>query len=248
VYYRPVPEKPENIKMMEIMDKHLTDHPTEGVRSIVLFFIAKHYQVGPKRIRRLLKIMGRQTIYRRKNLTKAGMKVFIKPYLLKGLQISHPNQVWCTDITYIPMRNSFMYLTAIMDVYSRKIVGWGISNSLAASWCKEVLEDAIATHGKPEILNSDQGCQYTSAIWTQYLEEQGIQISMDGKGRALDNVWIERFWRSLKYDYVYLNPADDGFELYEGVQNNIGYYNNKIHHTTLQTPNNRYEKTMQIAA
>ena len=170
--------------MMEIMDKHLTDHPTEGVKSIVLFLIAKHYPVGPKRIRRLLKIMGRQTIYRRKNLTKAGMKVFIKPYLLKGLEITRPNQVWCTDITYIPMRNGFMYLTAIMDVYSRKIVGWGISNSLAASWCREVLEDAIATHGKPEILNSDQGCQYTSALWTQYLESQGIQISMDGKGRG----------------------------------------------------------------
>ena len=175
------------------MDRHLTDHPTEGVMSIVLFFIARGYPVGPKRIRRLLKIMGRQTIYRRKNLTKAGMKVFIKPYLLKGLEINRPNQVWCTDITYIPMRNGFMYLTAIMDVYSRKIVGWGISNSLAASWCKEVLEEAIFRNGKPEILNSDQGCQYTSAIWTQYLEQQGIQISMDGKGRALDNVWIERF-------------------------------------------------------
>ena len=140
---------------MEIMDKHLTDHPTEGVRSIVLFFIARQYPVGPKRIRRLLKIMGRQTIYRRKNLTKAGMREFIKPYLLKGLDITRPNQVWCTDITYIPMRNGFMYLTAMIDVHSRKIVGWGISNTLAASWCEEVLEDAIATHGKPEILNSD---------------------------------------------------------------------------------------------
>jgi putative transposase len=188
-----VPEKPENVKMMEIMDRHLTDHPTEGVMSIVLFFIARRYPVGPKRIRRLLKIMGRQTIYQRENLTKAGMKMFIKPYLLKGLEINRPNKVWCTDITYIPMRNGFMYLTAIMDVYIRKIVGWGISNSLAASWCKEVLEEAIFRNGKPEILNSDQGCQYTSAIRTQYLEQQGIQISMDGKVRALDNVWIESF-------------------------------------------------------
>ncbi len=141
-----------------------------------------------------------------------------------------------------------MYLTAIMDVYSRKIVSWGISNSLAASWCKEVLEEAIFRNVKLEILNSDQGCQYTSAIRTQYLEQQGIQISMDGKGRALDNVWIERFWRSLKYDYVYLNPADDAFELYEGVQKHIGYYDNKIHHMTLETPYDRYEKTLQIAA
>lgn len=116
--------------------------------------------------------------------------------------------------------------------------------------CRElqVLEEAIATHGKPEIVNSDQGSQYTSALWTQYLESQGIQISMDGKGRALDNVWIERFWRLLKYDYVYLNPADDGFERYEGVQNHIAYYHYKIHHTTCETPNQRYEKSIRIAA
>jgi putative transposase len=248
LYYKPAPEKPENIKMMEIMDKHLTDHPTEGVLSLVLFFIARNYPVGPKRIRRLLKIMGRQTIYRRKNLTKQGMKEFIKPYLLNGLNITHANQVWCTDITYIPMRHGFMYLTAIIDVYSRKIVGWGISNSLAAKWCKDVLEDAIGTYGKPEIVNSDQGTQYTSALWTQFLESEGIQISMDGKGRALDNIWIERFWKSIKYDYVYLNPADDGFELYEGVQNHIAYYNDKTHHTTRQTPNKRYHETLKKAA
>jgi putative transposase len=234
--------------MMEIMDKHLTDHPTEGVMSIVYFLIARSFPVGPKRIRRLLKIMGRQTIYRRKNLTKDGMKEFIKPYLLKRLDITHPNQVWCTDITYIPMRHGFMYLTAFIDVYSRKIVGWGISNSQSSKWCKQVLEDAIDRHGKPEIINSDQGTQYTCALWTQYLESKGIQISMDAKGRALDNIWIERFWKSIKYDYIYLNPADDGFELYEGVQNHIDYYNRKIHHTTRQRPNDRYMGLTKKAA
>lgn len=116
------------------------------------------------------------------------------------------------------MRTGFMYLTAIIDVYSRRIVGWGISNSLAATWCKQVLEDAIVQYGKPEIINSDQGCQYTSAVWMQYLEEQQILAAMDGKGRALDNVWIERFWKSLKYYYVYLNPAEDSFELLEGFK------------------------------
>jgi len=199
------------------MDRHLTDHPTEGVVSLVLFLIARSYPVGPKRIRRLLKIMGRETLYRRKNLTKLGLRKFIKPYLLNGLVITRPNQVWCTDITYIPMRRGFMYLTAIIDVYSRKIVGWSISNSLGAQWCKSMLKEAIAEHGIPEIINTDQGTQYTSALWTQYLESLGIKISMDGKGRALDNVWIERFWKSLKYDYIFLNPADDGFELYYGV-------------------------------
>jgi putative transposase len=234
--------------MMEIMDKQLTAHPTEGVMSLVLFFIARNYPVGPKRIRRLLKIMGRQTIYRRKNLTKQGLMKFIKPYLLRGLDITRPNQVWCTDITYIPMRHGFMYLTAIMDVYSRKIVGWGISNSLSAQWCKNVLEEAIARYGKPEIVNSDQGTQYSSGLWTQCLESNGIQISMDGEGRATDNIWIERFWKSIKYDYIYLNPADDGFELYEGVQNHITYYNDKTHHTTKQTPNNRYLESNKKAA
>jgi len=248
IYYHPVPEKPENLKMMEIMDKHLTDHPTEGVMSIVYFLIARNFPVGPKRIRRLLKIMGRQTIYRRKNLTKEGVKEFIKPYLLKRLDITRPNQVWCTDITYIPMRHGFMYLTAFIDVYSRKIMGWGISNSQSSKWCKQVLEDAMARHGKPEIINSDQGTQYTCALWTQYLESVGIQISMDAKGRALDNIWIERFWKSIKYDYIYLNPADDGFELYEGVQNHITYYNQKIHHTTRQRPNERYMDLTKKAA
>lgn len=248
IYYQPVKEKPENIEMMNIMDRHLTKHPTEGVVSMVYLLLSLGFLVGPKRIRRLFRIMGRQTIYRRKNLTKSSLKEFIKPYLLKGLKVTRANQVWCTDITYIPMKKGFMYMTAIIDVYSRKIVGWGISNSMSAQWCKNVLEDAIATHGKPEIVNSDQGSQYTSAMWTQYLEQQGINISMDGKGRALDNVWIERFWKSLKYDHVYLNPADDGFELYEGVQNHIDYYHQKVHHTTLQTPHDLYKESIKSAA
>ncbi len=248
IYYKAAAEKPENVEMMNIMDKHLTSHPTEGVKSMVYLLMAMGYVVGPKRIRRLFRIMGRETIYRRKNLTKMGMKEYIKPYLLKDLEITHANQVWCTDITYIPMKKGFMYITAIIDVYSRKIVGWGISNTMSAQWCKQVLEEAIAKHGKPEIVNSDQGSQYTSALWTQYLEEQGILISMDGKGRALDNVWIERFWKSLKYDYIYLHPVDDGFELAGGVQNHIDYYHQKIHHTTKETPNKRYEQSLKKAA
>jgi putative transposase len=248
VYYKPVAEKPENIEMMNIMDRHLTKHPTEGVQSMVYLLMTMGFLVGPKRIRRLFRIMGRQTIYRRKNLTRAGLKEFIKPYLLKGMRVTHANQVWCTDITYIPMKRGFMYMTAIIDVYSRKIVGYGISNTMNAEWCLNVLKDAIATHGKPDILNSDQGSQYTSARWTQWLEAAEIKVSMDGKGRALDNVWIERFWKSLKYDYVYLNPADDGFELLVGVQNHIEYYHHKIHHTTCQSPKERYEQSVQKAA
>jgi putative transposase len=146
------------------------------------------------------------------------------------------------------MKKGFMYMTAIIDVYSRKIVGWGISNTMSAQWCKKVLEEAIRTHGKPEIVNSDQGSQYTSALWIEYLEQEGVRISMDGKGRALDNVWIERFWKTLKYDYIYLHPVDDGFELAGGVQNHIDYYHQKVHHTTEQTPQNRYQESMKKAA
>ncbi len=126
------------------------------------------YPVGPKRIRRLFRLMGHQTLYRRKNLTKGALKEFIKPYLLRGLKITHANQVWCTDITYIPMAKGFMYLTAFIDVYSRKIVGWGISNTMSKQWVLDVLKDAIARHGKPEIINSDQGSQYTSFAWTTF--------------------------------------------------------------------------------
>ncbi len=248
LYYNPVPEKSENLRMMEIMDKHLIQHPTEGVESMVFYLREMGYHVGPKRIRRLFNLMGRQTIYRRKNLTKLGYKEYIRPYLLNGLEITQANQVWCTDITYIPMKKGFMYLTAIMDVYSRKILSWGISNSMSTTWCKNVLEDAIRKYGVPQIINSDQGSQYTSAMWINYLQNQNIQISMDGKGRALDNVWIERFWKSIKYDYIYLNPCDDGFELYEGVQNHIEYYNEKIHHTTKEKPRLRYFKSLENRA
>ncbi len=248
LYYNACVEKPENIKMLQILDKHLADHPTEGVKSMVDLLRALGFPVGPKRVRRLFRLMGHETIYRRKNLTKLGLRKYIKPYLLRGLKITRSNQVWCTDITYIPMRKGFMYLTAIMDVYSRKIVSWGISNSLAAQWCKNVLEEAIGTHGKPEIINSDQGTQYTCALWTECVEGNKIQISMDGKGRATDNIWIERFWRSIKYDHIYLNPADDGLELYGGVQNHIAYYNDKIHQTIRETPNSRYRKGIINAA
>jgi len=248
LYYAPVPEKPENIKMMHLMDKHLTLHPTEGVNSMVYYLRDLGYPIGPKRIRRLFKVMGRETIYRRKNLTKMGLKKYIRPYLLRGLKVTHANQVWCTDITYIPMKKGFMYMTAIIDVFSRKILSWGISNSMSTQWCINVLNDALEQYGAPEIINTDQGSQYTSAMWTQYIEKLEIKISMDGKGRATDNIWIERFWKSLKNDFVYLNPCDDGFELFGGAQNHIEYYNNKIHHTTKQKPNDRYQESLNLKA
>lgn len=248
LYYHPVAEKPENVKMMHLMDKHLLLHPTEGVVSMVDWLKEKGYPVGPKRIRRLFKLMGHHTIYRRKNLTRNAMKEFIRPYLLRGFNVTHANQVWCTDITYIPMAKGFMYMTAFIDVYSRKIVGWGISNSMSKQWCIDVLKDAIDRYGKPEIINTDQGSQYTSAAWTHTLEQEGIKISMDGKGRATDNIWIERFWKTLKYEYIFLNPCDNGLELFEGVQNHIEYYNQKKHQTIKRKPNDAYVQSIKNKA
>jgi putative transposase len=248
LYYQPIAEKPENVKMMSLMDRHLLKHPTEGVVTMVDWLKERGYPVGPKRIRRLFKLMNHQTLYKRKNLTKNALREFIKPYLLRGLDITQANQVWCTDITYIPMAKGFMYMTAFIDVYSRKIVGWGISNSMSKQWCINVLNEAIARYGKPEIINSDQGSQYTSAAWTHLLAREEIKISMDGKGRATDNVWIERFWKTLKYDYIYLNPCDNGLELFEGVQAHIEYYNQKKHQTIKTSPNIAYHESINKKA
>lgn len=248
LYYKPKGENEINLKLMEIMDRHLTEHPTEGVVSMVYLLTGLGFIVGPKRIRRLFKLMGRETLYRRKNLTKSGLREYIRPYLLRNLKIERPNQVWVTDITYIPMQKGFMYLTAVMDVYSRKILSWGISNSQDAKWCKEVLQEAIREYGRPEIVNSDQGSQYTSALWINYLEGLDVKVSMDGKGRALDNVYIERFWKSVKYDYIYLNPSEDGYDLLKGVKWYIEYYNQKVHHTTKEKPGERYFGATQKAA
>ena len=248
LYYRPIPEKPENVKMMHLMDRHLITHPTEGVLSMVDLLKDLGYPVGPKRIRRLFKLMGHETIYRKKNLTKNALREFIKPYLLRGMKITHANQVWCTDITYIPMEKGFMYMTAIIDVYSRKIMSWGISNTMSKEWCLNVLQDAIERNGKPEILNSDQGSQYTSFAWTNFLEKSEIKISMDGKGRATDNAWIERFWKSLKYNYVYLNPCEDGLELFKGIKEHIEYYHQKKHQSIKTSPEKMYEESINKKA
>ena len=244
LYYAPIPEKPENLKMMTLMDMHLTNHPTEGVLSMVDLLQEHGYPVGPKRIRRLFKLMGHQTIYRRKNLTKGALKAYIKPYLLRGLKIERANEVWCTDITYIPMAKGFMYMTVFIYGFSRKIMGWGISNSMSKQWCMDVLESAIAENGVPKIINSDQGSQYTSPTWTNYLEGKGIKISMDGKGRATDNIWIERFWKTIKYNHIHLNPYDTGLELFEGVQTYIEYYHQKKHQTIGMKPNEAYYKSL----
>jgi putative transposase len=230
LYYKPQKEKKENLEIMRIMDKHYLKHPTAGVMRMQDLLLSLGMVVNHKRVRRLLRLMGMMAIYPKRNLSKLGLIKYIRPYLLKGMKIEHPNQVWAIDITYIPMKNGFLYLTAIIDLYSRYIVGWGVSNTLDAEASLSVMKQAIKEHGKPEIINSDQGSQFTCEDWIEHMTKEGIIVSMDGKGRALDNIFIERFWRSLKYDYVYLHPANDGLELYQGLKDYINYYNYELHH------------------
>lgn len=230
LYYKPTGEKQENLDIMRKMDEHYLKHPTAGVIRMQDFLFTIGFIVNHKRVRRLMRKMGLMAIYPKRNLSKMGLAKYIRPYLLKGLKIDHPNQAWAIDITYIPMKKGFMYLTAIIDLYSRYVVAWNISNTLDAECSLEVLKTAISLYGKPEIVNSDQGSQFTSELWIGYLEGQQIKISMDGKGRALDNIFIERLWRSVKYDYVYLNPANDGTELYHGLREYFDYYNHRQAH------------------
>ena len=243
VYYQPVPEDPEDLELMRRMDEEFLKRPTKGVLGMVDFIRGLGILVGPKRVRRLLRKMGIMAIYPQKNLSKLGIAKYIHSYKLRGLEITHSNQVWCIDLTYIPMKRGFLYLTAIIDVYSRYIVGWGLFNTLDAENTLGVLKEAISTFGKPEIINSDQGSQFTCSGWIEYLEKEGIMISMDGKGRALDNIYIERFWKTLKWEYVYLNPAEDGKELQKGLKEYLYYYNNQRTHQSLNhyTPYSWYE-------
>lgn len=191
------------------------------------------YEVNRKRIQKLYRLMGLEAIYPKPDLSKPEAGKYKYPYLLRGRHIGRPNEVWAIDISYIPMARGFMYLAAIMDLHSRYIVGWSISNTLEAGWITQLARDTFERHGVPGILNSDQGSQFTSNEYIQLLKDNDIQISMDGKGRATDNIFIERLWRSIKYEYVYLNPAKDGLELYQGISEWIRFYNEDRHHQTI---------------
>ena len=244
VYYQPRGESEENLELMRMMDQENLKHPTHGVLQMQDFLDQEGFWVNHKRIRRLMRLMDIRVTYPRRNLSKLGHAKYIHPYLLKELKITHPNQVWAIDITYIPMAKGFMYLTAIIDLYSRFVVGWDVFNSLDAENSLMVLEHAQAQYGKPEIINSDQGSQFTCALWVEHLEKNGIKISMDGKGRAIDNIFIERLWRTVKQDHVYLNPASDGLELYQGLNEFFTYYNTRKTHQGIgrQIPIKKYQQ------
>lgn len=241
LYYKPIGEKPENLEIMRIMDKHILEEPTAGVLTMQSMLSDNGIKAGYERVRRLMRKANIRPIYPRRHLTVLGEKKYVHPYLLKDLEINRANQVWEIDITYIPMEKGFMYLTAIIDVYSRAIMAWGLSNTLDAQASLEVVKQAIKTKGKPEILNSDQGSQFTCLQYVDLLKKENIKISMDGKGRALDNIYIERFWRTIKYQHIYLNPADDGITLYRGIKKWMERYHNRNHQGINEKPIKKYK-------
>lgn len=235
-YYIPQEDSSQNQELMKHIDKQYMETPFYGVRRMTEFLRELGYKVNPKRIRRLYRLMDLHAIGPRPNTSRPhkGDGHIIYPYLLRGIKVIRPNQVWGMDITYVPIGNGYMYLVAIIDLFSRFIVGWSLSNTMTSIWCKECLETAIFNHGKPEILNTDQGSQFTSPLFTEFVTaDQKIRFSMDGKGRAIDNIFIERFWRNIKYEKIYIEPSDDGIELFEKIKWYMKFYNTRRQHQSL---------------
>ena len=232
-YYDPKGESEMNLDLMRLIDKQFLETPFYGVRQMTWHLRNADHLVNEKRIRRLMRLMGLMPIYQKPNTSKATKGHKIYPYLLRGLRVDRPNQVWCADITYLPMRRGFLYLAAIMGWHTRKVLAWRISNTLEAEFCVDALNEAIHKFGPPDIMNTDQGSQFTSFVWTDRLRRSNVRISMDGKGRFLDNIFVERLWRSLKYECVYLHAWETGSEAKAGVRKWVEFYNHKRPHSSL---------------
>lgn len=234
LHYKPKRESALNLQLMKIIDRQYTATPFYGVPRMTDFINRAYgYCVNEKRISRLYKIMDIRAIGPNPYTSKQDKRALKFPYLLRGLKITRPNQVWAADITYIHLYRGFMYLFAIIDLFSRYLVNWSISNTMSAQWCVTTISEAIAMNGKPDIFNTDQGSQFTAELYLDMLRSKGILISMDGKGRAIDNIFIERFWRSYKYEYLYLNPPNGGLELYQGTEEYMRFYNHERPHQSL---------------
>jgi putative transposase len=233
-YYKPVEESSLNLELMRLIDEKYTKHPHFGSRSMLSWLsMDLGYNINRKRVIRLMKTMGLEAIYPKPNLSKPQAEHTKMPYLLRGLKIDHPNQVWSSDITYIRMRSGFLYLTVIMDWYSRYVISWRLSNTMEAGFCVEALKEALKI-GIPEISNTDQGPQYTSDDYINCLKFHGIKISMDGRGRALDNIFTERLWKSVKYEEVYLKDYETGKEAHHGIEKYFIFYNQERRHQSLE--------------
>ena len=244
-YYTPVGESAVNLALMRLIDEAFTECPFYGARQMVRHLGRQGHAVGRNRVSRLMAKMGLSAIYQKPKTTVPHPEHKIYPYLLRDLVVDRPDQAWCADITYLPMRRGFLYLVAIMDWHSRKVLAWRLSNTMHADFCVEALEEALARYGRPEIFNTDQGSQFTGTAFTGVLKETGIKISMDGRGRWMDNVFIERLWRSIKYECVYLHAFETGSELRAGLSRWVGLYNERRPHSALggRTPDEAYRES-----
>ena len=243
VYYRPVSTRAEDLELMARMDRQYLKTPFYGSRRMKAWLLAEGYLVSRSKVRRLMRLMGLEAIYRRPNTSKPAPGHRVYPYLLKGVDVNRVDQVWAADITYIPMAQGFLYLVAIMDWHSRHVLAWKLSNTMDTDFCVTALEAALGK-GRPEVFNTDQGAQFTSDAFTQTLEERGIRVSMDGKGRYLDNIFVERLWRSIKYEEVYLKAYETVAEARVGINAYLEFYNRRRPHQSLgyRTPAQVYQK------
>jgi len=241
-YFQAKGESPLNLTLMRLVDEQFLRTPFYGSRQMARWLRRQGYRVGRKRVRRLMRLMGLTPIYQGPKTSAAHPDHKIYPYLLRDVTVDRPNRVWCADITYIPMRRGFLYLVAVMDWHSRKVLSWRLSNTMDASFCVEALQEALATYGSPAIFNTDQGSQFTGLDFTGALKSAGVKISMDGKGRWMDNVFIERLWRSLKYECVYLHAPETGSQARAAIGDWIDFYNTERPHSTFngRTPHEAY--------
>ena len=249
LYYEPVAASAADLQLMRRLDQLHLQWPFLGGRMLRDILRLEGIVVGRRHIATLMRKMGIEALYRRSNTSRRHPRHLIYPYLLRKLVIDRPNQVWATDVTYIPMARGFVYLVAVMDWFSRKVLSWRLSNSLTADFCVEALEEAIAKYGAPEIFNTDQGSQFTASSFIQVLQKHHIRISMDGRGAWRDNVFVERLWKSVKYEEVYLHAYDSVAAAKAGIGNYFAFYNGRRPHTALDrdTPDNVYFESQPLA-
>jgi putative transposase len=242
LYYQPVEPSQEDLMLCRLLDEQYLETPFYGSRRMTVWLQKQGYDVNRKRVQRLMRQLGLEALYPKPKLTQRHPDHTVYPYLLRGVSVTKANQVWCTDITYLPVLKGHYYLIVIMDWYSRKVLAWRVSNTLEVEFCVAALEAALLDYGNPEIFNSDQGSQFTSEAFTTCLKRAEVLISMDGRGRYLDNIFIERLWRSLKYELIYLMAFEDGKHLYREVKKWFDWYNEERSHQSLdyQTPNEVY--------
>lgn len=233
LYYVPVGISAEDLKLMRLIDELHLKFPFAGARMLRDMLKLRGYRIGRRHVARLMRLMGLEALYRKRKTSRPNPEHRVFPYLLRGLTIDRPNHVWAADISYIPMRAGFLYLVAILDWATRRVLTWRLSNSLESSFCIDALEEAIAKYGCPEIFNTDQGAQFTDADFVKSLKSRGIEVSMDGKGAWRDNVFVERFWRTIKYEHVYLHAYENGSEARAAIAGYIQFYNTQRPHSSL---------------